>query len=292
ILYGKPSIQSINDPSVVFMNETVEAFSETTVPGTYLVDTFPILEHLPRWLSHWKQVVEKQFQSYDSRFHELFLSIKNSVISGHEQHPSFSSTLAENQTQHKISDRDCSWLSGTLYMAGHETTTTALMWFIFAMVLHPEVQKRAQDELDRVIGQSRLPSFADAKHLPYIQAILKEVLRWRPPGPFGLAHAINEDDYYDGYYIPKGSICIASSWSINRDPSVYGSDADEFRPERYLDKNGNLKDETSEGHFAYGFGQRLCVGRHVANNTLFISMATILWTMFLEPQKDAKGNPI
>ncbi|THU83907.1 cytochrome P450, partial [Dendrothele bispora CBS 962.96] len=118
------------------------------------------------------------------------------------------------------------------------------------------------------------------------------VLRWRPPGPFGLAHAINEDDYYDGYYIPKGSICIASSWSINRDPSVYGSDADKFRPERYLDKNGNLKDESSEGHFAYGFGQRVCVGRHVANNTLFISMATILWTMFLEPQKDAKGNPI
>ncbi|THU76246.1 cytochrome P450 [Dendrothele bispora CBS 962.96] len=149
-------------------------------------------------------------------------------------------------------------------MAAHETTTTTLMWFILAMVLYPEVQKRAQGELDGVVGQSRLPSFTDAKHLPYIQAILKEVLRWRPALPFGLPHAINEDDYYNGYYIPKGSICFANSWSINHDPSIYSSDADEFRPERHLDTNSNLKDESSDGHFSYGFGQRWvsCYGHY------------------------------
>ncbi|THU76245.1 cytochrome P450 [Dendrothele bispora CBS 962.96] len=113
ILYGKPIIQSVDDPSVVFMNELVEAFCEATVPGTYLV-VFPILEHLPRWLSRWKQVVEKRFQIYDSRFHELFLSIKKKVISGQEQCPSFSFTLAENQARHGTSDRDCSWSCGAL----------------------------------------------------------------------------------------------------------------------------------------------------------------------------------
>ncbi|KAK7462290.1 hypothetical protein VKT23_007890 [Stygiomarasmius scandens] len=175
-------------------------------------------------------------------------------------------------------------------MAGHETAATTLIWFIFAMVMHPRVQQQAQTELDNVVGRSRLPSFADAKHLPYIQAVVKEVLRWRPAVPYGIPHAVFEDDYYEGYIIPKGSICLASSWSINRDPAIYGSNADEFYPERHLDRNGNLKDDSEEGHFSYGWGQRTCVGRHVANNALFITMATILWTMTLEPQKDSKGN--
>ncbi|KAK7462289.1 hypothetical protein VKT23_007889 [Stygiomarasmius scandens] len=290
ILYDQPVIRSLNDPSVVFMNEVVEVLSNATVPGAYLVDIFPILEHLPRCLSGWRYTAERYFQKFDSRFQQLFLTIKDKVTSGQEQRSSFCSTLAESQKQHTMTDRECAWLSGILYTAGHETTATTLMWFIFAMILHPHIQQRAQRELDQVVGQSRLPSFADAKHLPYVQAILKEILRWRPAIPFGVPHAIEEDDYYEGYYIPKGSICIASSWSINRDPNVYGSNADEFHPERHLDENGHLRDESSEGHFSYGFGQRICVGRHVANNSLFIAMATILWTMTLEPGKDSRGN--
>jgi cytochrome P450 len=96
---------------------------------------------------------------------------------------------------------------------------------------------------------------------------------------------------------------------LNHDPDIYGPDAKDFRPERHLDKNGQLKDEilgSPEGHFTYGFGQRsvhktgedisisllnrICVGRHVANNSLFIIMATILWTMRLEGGKDSNGK--
>ncbi|KAK7462288.1 hypothetical protein VKT23_007888 [Stygiomarasmius scandens] len=294
MVYDLPPIQSLDDPTIVFMNSFIECIARVGVPGAYLVDMLPILERFPRFLSRWKRDAEKDFQKFTSRFEQMFLDIKRKVMSGHEQRASFCVNLSENQTRNKLSDRECAWLAGTLYGAGQETTATAMMWFFFCMILFPDVQKRAQDELDRAVGRSRLPSFADAKHLPYTQALVKEILRWKPSTPSGLPHTLTEDDYYEGYFMRRGTIYIANIWAINRDAEEYGSDANDFRPERHLDEDGNLKDDRSEGHehFAYGFGHRMCAGRHIANNSLFIAIATVLWTMRLEPEKDIDGSPL
>lgn len=72
------------------------------------------------------------------------------------------------------------------------------------MAVHPEVQKKAQAEIDQVIGPERLPEFDDRPSLPYIEAIYREVLRFAPPGPLGMPHRLMEDDYYKGYFIPRG----------------------------------------------------------------------------------------
>jgi cytochrome P450 len=80
------------------------------------------------------------------------------------------------------------------------------------MVLFPDVQKKAQDELDRVLGDNRLPSFADKSTLPYISCIVWECLRWNPVAPMGLAHYVTEDDEYNGYRIPKGSTVLPNIW--------------------------------------------------------------------------------
>ncbi|KAK7453396.1 hypothetical protein VKT23_011659 [Stygiomarasmius scandens] len=292
LVYDLPPLQSLDDPTVIFMNNYVEHIGQVAMPGNFLVDVFPILEYLPKFLAKWKRDAEKDFEKYDDRFEKLFLKVKNEAEKGNEQRPSFSLSLAENQKQHKMPDQDCAWLAGALYSAGHETTATTMTWFMFSMIQFPDVQAQAQEELDRVVGRSRLPSFADIKHLPYIQAIVKEILRWRPAVPTGVPHIPTEDDYYEGYFIPKGTICIPCTWAINRDPDVYGSDADGFRPERHLDEHGHLKDETSEGHSTYGFGQRICAGRHVANNGLYIQIAMILWTLRLEAPLDNNGNPL
>jgi len=79
-LYDQPSIETLDDPSVVFMNEVVEAHSEATVPGAYLVDVFPVLERLPRCLSWWKYTTERQFRKFDSKFQKMFLEIKKKVV--------------------------------------------------------------------------------------------------------------------------------------------------------------------------------------------------------------------
>ncbi|KAF5372236.1 hypothetical protein D9758_005061 [Tetrapyrgos nigripes] len=293
LMYGLPLIQSSQDPSIHWMNHFINESTIAVTPGTHLVEMVPFLRRLPRSLSKWRQHAEKSYEEFATYFEERFRNIKKFVESGQEQRPSFCVALAENQANSKMSDRECSWLAEVYSGAAHETTSSSMMWFIFSMVLFPHIQARAQEELDKVVGRSRLPSFADLKHLPYIHAVVKEVLRWRTPLPMGIPHVSSEDDYYDGYYIPKGTICIPNTWSLHHDPDIYGPDVAEFRPERHLDETGQLKDGLlglSEGHFSYGFGQRICVGRHVANNSLFIAIATALWTMRLEGAKDSDGN--
>jgi cytochrome P450 len=178
--------------------------------------------------------------------------------------------------------------------AGAETTSAVMAWWTLAILAYPETQERAQAELDAVVGRTRLPTFADYPHLPYIRAMVKEALRWRPVDPVGLPHRSIEDDWYEGMFIPKGTVCIANVWHLNRDPEIYGEDAAHFNPARHLDANGEIApgplDTKEEGHVTYGFGRRLCVGRHVANNSLFIDIAILLWALKIERKKDATGK--
>ena len=170
--------------------------------------------------------------------------------------------------------------------AGFETTSSTMMWWVLAMVAFPEVQRRGQAELDDVVGRARPPTFADAPHLPYVRAVIKEVLRWRPAVERGLPHKAAEDDWYEGMFIPKGATCIANIWQCNHDRAIFGDDADDFRPERYLDAKGKEllpgPREAQEGHVTYGFGRRVCVGKALANDSLFINSARILWAATLD----------
>ena len=101
-----------------------------------------------------------------------------------------------------------------------------MAWWPLAMLVYPETQARAHAKLDAVVGRARLPAFADYPHLPYIRAVVKEVLRWRPIVPLGMPHRSTEDDWYEGMFIPKGTIRIANAWRMNRDPEVSGAEND------------------------------------------------------------------
>jgi cytochrome P450 len=179
-------------------------------------------------------------------------------------------------------------------VGGAETVSATMAWWTLAMLVYPETQTRAQAELDTVVGRERLPTFADYPYLPYIRAMVKEVLRWRPVTPLGGPHRCTEDDWYEGVFIPKGAICLPNVWYMNRDPEIYGENASHFEPARYLDANGDmvpgLLDAKEEGHTTYGFGRRICIGRYVANDSLFINMAILLWATKIERKKDALGQ--
>lgn len=90
-------------------------------------------------------------------------------------------------------------------------TVSSMNCFFLAMTLYPEVQRKAQEEIDRVVG-TKLPSFDDRANLPYVDAIVKEVLRWHPVAPMGLPHMTTDDDIFNGYLIPKGALVIANIW--------------------------------------------------------------------------------
>jgi cytochrome P450 len=171
-----------------------------------------------------------------------------------------------------------------------------MSWWKFAMVTHPEVQKRAHAELDTVVGRSRTPTFLDAPSLPYIQAMVKEVLRWRPALALSLPRATTEDDWYDGMFIPKGTLCLPNLWQCHHDPSYYGDDAGIFKPERFLDAHGEditgPSETREDGHGTYGFGKRACVGKHIANESLFIYIATALWAATFERARGQDGKEV
>lgn len=129
------------------------------------------------------------------------------------------------------------------------------------MVTFPEVQTRAQAELDAVVGRTRVPNSKDLPHLHYIRAMVKETLRWRTVAPLNIPHRSTEDDWYEGYFIPKGTIVIPNTWVFHQDREMFGDDVDSFNPARYLDANGEVvsgfAESKEEGHFTYGFGRRV-----------------------------------
>ena len=152
------------------------------------------------------------------------------------------------------------------------------------MIAYPEVQSRAHAEIDEVVGSARPPTFADLPSLPYIRAMVKETLRWGLVVPFGVPHASSVDDWYEGVFIPKGTVCLPNMRVINSETEVFGSDAAEFNPGRYLDENHQVMvlGGREDGHMSFGLGRRICPGRFVAENSLAIDFATLLWAMRFE----------
>ena len=175
------------------------------------------------------------------------------------------------------------------------------------MVLFPDVQKRVQAELDAVVGRKRLPTFEDRASLPYLEATIKESLRFHPPTPLGIAHRLSEEDvvqgnppprqttktvptlnfvYVTGYRIPKGSIILPNIWAMNMNEKQYDH-PERFNPERYLGPSPALESPV------FGFGRRACLGVHYSTAAIFITVSSILSVFDLRAQdKDGKDVQI
>ncbi|KAK0205295.1 cytochrome P450 [Desarmillaria ectypa] len=294
IVYDRPPT-SEQDPSIKRINDFATRLTRAAMPGAHLVESFPWMQRIPSKYAKWKREAEGWYAKDSFMFESLFKSVKDRLAKGDER-PSFAATLVQDARRHGLTERESSWLAGAMYTAGAESSSAAMSWWMLAMILYPDAQKRAQAELDKVVGRDRLPTFADYEYLPYVRAMVKETLRWRAADPVGLPHRSTEDDIYNGYFIPAGSILLANIWHINRDPANYGLDAEHFNPARHLDETGQLAPAPAgtreENHVSFGFGRRICVGRHVANNTLFAVIAMVLWAMDIEPATDEKGTPL
>jgi len=179
--------------------------------------------------------------------------------------------------------------AGIVYLAGNDTTSASAILFVLAMAMYPDVQKKAQAELDAFLGD-RLPDFDDLGSLPYINAVIKETLRWQPVTPIGVPHCSMQDDEYDGFFIPKGSIVVGNSWSILHDSDIY-PDPEEFRPDRFL-KDGQLNPDIKDVTAVFGYGRRQCPGQIMATELLFAVISSVLTAFDIATPLDESGNPI
>ncbi|KXN86037.1 Fumitremorgin C synthase [Leucoagaricus sp. SymC.cos] len=159
-------------------------------------------------------------------------------------------------------------------------TTALIEMFIMAMLLFPPVMSAAQSEIDAVIGRDRQPDYDDLHQLPYTEAVVKEVQRWRPILPLAVAHCNIYPDEYEGAFIPSGSTVYANVFAMAQDPEIF-PDPDRFLPERFLGPNA-VPTFTA----GFGFGRRQCPGMHIATNSLFILISKILWAFDIRPCLD------
>ncbi|VDB83470.1 unnamed protein product [Peniophora sp. CBMAI 1063] len=283
-LYGEPALDGGHDPRIEFINQFSERITRALLPGAHWVEVLPWMRHIPSIFAPWKRSAQYWNQKADVEFIRMFESTRDRVDKGEAQE-SMCSMLITETDRYGLDTRENAWLAATVFGGGAHTSAALMSWWSLAMLVYPEVQSRAQKELDAVVGRTRTPAFADLPHLPYIEAMVKELLRWGAIAPLGLPHYSNEDDVYDGYLIPKGTTVIVNVWELNRDRETFGMDADDFNPARYLDEKGQLLSKLpgakDDGHFTYGFGRRVCVGKQIANKSLFIEIATCLWAFSL-----------
>ncbi|KAI0948586.1 hypothetical protein AcV7_009286 [Taiwanofungus camphoratus] len=284
-------VQSPQDEYITVSEKTHHDLSRALIPGAFLVDVLPFLKYLPSWFpgaGFRKHAVISRTRAWKMS-EEPYDYVKKAFVSKTAP-PSFVATLLEQEDSinHDPANWETTvkWAAASLYGASTESSFASFSTFFLAMAMNPDVQRKAQEELDKVVGQERLPSFADRSSLPYVEAVVKETLRWHPPAPIGIAHRAMEDSYYHDYYIPKGTTVISNMWAICRDPGSYADPAS-FRPDRFMKADPEL----NPYEWSFGFGRRSCPGIHYATSILYIVMASVLHAFDIKAQ-DEKGNDV
>jgi len=170
-----------------------------------------------------------------------------------------------------------------MILGGTETSATTLEWAMSALLNHPEVLKKARDEIDTNIGQDHLVEESDISKLPYLQNIIHETFRLYPAFALLAPHFSSQDCTIGGYNVPKNTILLVNAWAIHRDPQLW-SDPTKFKPERF-DKEGE-----ADKLIPFGLGRRACPGANLGQRTVSLTLASLIqcfdWKRISEEEID------
>jgi len=206
----------------------------------------------------------------------------------------FISKAWEVQDKIGLEDLSIAYLGGSAFEAGTYVSACVLKCFILACVNWPNFVKRAQEEMQQVLGDAA-PTFADRERLPYLFAVVKETIRWVPVTPLAFPHMAESNDKFKGFDIPAGTLVFTSVWNMHRDPQLFEK-PDVFNPERFYNAtaDGRLSGDASlvDGHWSFGFGRRECPGNHVGGQILWIAIAQLMWAFNFKKATDSEGRTI
>ncbi|KAG1745650.1 cytochrome P450 [Suillus lakei] len=270
-------VKENDDPFVDLANRVLANVSQATAPGAFMVDVLPFLAKVPAWFpgAGFKRTAREWRETLEEMVSAPHKFVKDQMAVGIAP-MSFTSKLLESRDVSADEDHDVKWSAFVLYAGSADTIVSAIYSLFLAMTLFPEVQKKAQAEIDAVVGPDRLPSFADRDSLPYTEALVTEVLRWNVIFPTSFLRRVTEDDIHDGYYIPKGSLVMPNTWFMLNDPRTYANPS-QFNPERFLVKDGK-EPEMDPRTMCFGFGRRICPGvpnAHQLTNSIHLADASI-----------------
>ncbi|RSL63722.1 hypothetical protein CEP54_005010 [Fusarium duplospermum] len=283
VSYGTEVPQD-DDPYIQIANDAMYATGNGGAPANSIVDLVPLARHLPDWIVRdWPLRFARQWRWAIQKLHDVpFAAAQSEHLLRQYRHNE------ENGQEQEWSLDDIKGAAGAVFIAGADTTWATCVIFILNMVLHPEIQEKARSQLDSVIGPDRLPNFSDRASLPYIEHIVQEIYRWSPLAPLGIPHKSLQDDVYQGMFIPR--VVYANAHAMAHDERIYHAPHD-FNPDRYEPLvNGGAGEPFPVGNF--GFGRRVCVGRFLADNSVWIMVATMLATLEFRKKMGPDGSPI
>ncbi|KAJ7258216.1 cytochrome P450 [Mycena rebaudengoi] len=269
------------DEYVEIAQKSMGAFAGAGDSGADLVDFLPFLKYVPGFLpgAGFKRQVKEWNKNVSAMPILPFNFVKDSLATGMAASSIASRALEEIGDKEDSADKEevLRNILASCY-GGADTAVSALGTLILAMALNPDVQERAQEAIDTVVGTGRLPDFS---HNIAICGCNRSG---------AVPHAVTRDDVYKGYHIPSGAVVLGNSWATLHDEATYGPDTDKFIPERWL-KDGAL-DPTMNPDPAFGFGRRICPGQNMAKGTLWITAVSILATFNISKSVDENGVPI
>ncbi|GLB36242.1 putative cytochrome p450 [Lyophyllum shimeji] len=293
VTYGHQVAEG-GDDYVALADRALSSLAQAGIFGTYLVDYIPILKYVPAWFpfASFKRKAFKWRASVREMVNKPFDMVKEAMGKGTATSCVVAQELEKRAAGFDFEEEDViKNVAATTYAAGSDTFVSAVLSFFLVAALYPEIQAKAQQELDAV-AVDRLPDFNDRSQLPFIESLCYELLRWNPVTPLGIAHYASEDDEYEGYRIPKGTTVLPNVWAILHDPAVY-PDPMAFNPSRFLDRKHN--DSMGINPLpepAFGFGRRMCPGRWFAFDAMWIVVASILSVYEISKAVDENGQTI
>ncbi|CAN9132042.1 unnamed protein product [Alternaria alternata] len=250
----------------------------------------PLWDWVPEPINPWKLRERKRHDEQQAFFMQCLQKTKKSMEMG-KQRSCFTKNYLETAEKSNISgDYEASCVIGMMALVGIFTVTGPIYYFLISMVHHPEWQVKCQDEIDRVCGNNP-PAVADLPNLPILRACIKETMRWKPTVPTGVAHEAEADDWFQGYFIPKGTRILPLDWAFLRNPVKYPQ-PEEFRPERWLEAGWPTFQEPLTkypdivGMTSFGWGQRQCLGMSITRDETVTGCGALMWAFNLRRKVD------
>ncbi|XP_047356102.1 probable cytochrome P450 303a1 [Vespa velutina] len=264
---------NINDETLIhFQKILTKLLKEIDMIGAPF-SHFPLLRFIAPKLSGYQSFIETHQQLWSFLYNEL----KNHKNTFNPNAPRdlmdvYLSVLKSEKCSKTFSESQLLAICVDLFIAGSETTSKALGFCFLYLILFPNVQKKAQDEIDQVIGHGRFPTLADRSSMIYLNAIVLESLRMFMGRTLNVPHRALKDTYIMDHRIPKDTMIIVNFNGLLMDKSW--SDPEEFRPERFIDKNGRIS--VQDQYLPFSTGRHRCMGESLARSNLFIVITALL----------------
>ncbi|KAK2508842.1 hypothetical protein MC885_014456, partial [Smutsia gigantea] len=263
------------DPRYLKLMDLIqEAVNEDTGFLREVLNSIPVLLHIPGLAG---TALQGQ-QAFMSMVDELVA--ENKMSRNQEQPPrdltdAFLDEVqkAKGNPESSFSEENLRLVVFDLFSAGMVTTSITLAWALLLMILHPDVQRRVQEEIDEVIGQVRRPEMGDQARMPFTTAVVHEVQRFGDIIPLNLPHMTTKDIVVQGFLIPKGTTLITNLSSVLKDETVWEKPF-RFHPEHFLDSQGRFVKQ--EAFMPFSAGRRLCLGEPLARMELFLFFTCLL----------------